>query len=140
MGLSGMGHVTNAVDAPVNREQEALANPLFDLFWANPYTEQLRPGDNTMLPRSNFARYLLDRPAYRLHSNQESGQRRIHPARIRSAARSPIMVTGARVWPPVITGITEASATRRPSTPRTRSCGSTTAPASEPMRHVPTGW
>ena len=33
----------------------------------------------------------------------------------------------------------EASATRRPSTPRTRSSASTTAPVSTPMRQVPTG-
>ena len=36
-------------------------------------------------------------------------------------------------------GITEASATRSPLMPITRSCGSTTAPASEPIRQVPTG-
>jgi hypothetical protein len=49
---------------------------------------------------------------------------------------------GALVLPPIKVGITEASTTRRPSMPRTRSRGSTTAPASlgAPMRQVPTGW
>ena len=39
------------------------------------------------------------------------------PARIRSAARSAIMITGALVLPRVTDGITEASTTRRPSKP-----------------------
>ena len=47
--------------------------------------------------------------------------------RTRSAARSPTMIVGAFVLPPGITGMTEASATRSPSSPRTRSSGSTTA-------------
>ncbi len=58
----------------------------------------------------------------------------------RSAARSPIMMAGALVCPRVISGRIETSATRRPSTPRTRSSGSTTASSSVPMRHVPVGW
>ena len=41
--------------------------------------------------------------------------------RISSAARSAIMIVGAFVLPRTIVGITDASATRRPSTPRTRS-------------------
>lgn len=40
----------------------------------------------------------------------------------------------------VMVGITEASATRRPSAPRTRRLGSTTARPSDPTRQVPTGW
>jgi uncharacterized SAM-binding protein YcdF (DUF218 family) len=59
--------------------------------------------------------------------------------RIKSAAFSPIMIEGALVLPPVMVGMIEASATRSPSTPRTRSIGSTTASASAPIRHVPTG-
>ena len=44
--------------------------------------------------------------------------------------------------PPMSRGITDASTTRSPATPRTRSCGSTTASSSSaaPIRHVPTGW
>ena len=59
--------------------------------------------------------------------------------RIRSAAFSPISTDGAWVCPRMMLGITDASATRRPSTPRTRSCGSTTLASSLPIRQVPTG-
>ncbi|MCY1216284.1 hypothetical protein D9M72_281560 [compost metagenome] len=61
-------------------------------------------------------------------------------ALIRSAAFSPIMIAGALVLPPTSVGITEASATRSPSRPRTRSSGSTTAMSSIPILQVPTGW
>jgi hypothetical protein len=60
--------------------------------------------------------------------------------RTRSAALSPIMIDGALVLPPGMLGMTDASATRRPSRPRRRSAGSTTAIASRPIRQVPTGW
>jgi hypothetical protein len=63
----------------------------------------------------------------------------IGQARIRSAAFSPISTLGACVCPRMIDGITDASATRSPSTPRTRSCGSTTLASSRPIRQVPTG-
>ena len=46
------------------------------------------------------------------------------------------MIVAAFVLPRVIVGITEASATRRPSKPYTRSCGSTT----EPIAQVEVGW
>jgi len=46
---------------------------------------------------------------------------------------------GAWVCPRMIVGITEASATRNPRTPRTRNCGSTTLASSRPIRQVPTG-
>ena len=56
--------------------------------------------------------------------------------RIMSAAFSAIMITGALMLPPTRSGITEASTTRRPSTPRTRSCGSTTAISSLSRAHL----
>ena len=62
------------------------------------------------------------------------------PARIISAAFSPIMMEGALVLPEVRVGMIEASATRRPSMPWTRSRSSTTAIGSEPILQVPTGW
>src|SRR5439155_13251052 len=61
-------------------------------------------------------------------------------ARTRSAARSPMIIAAVFVFAETIDGITDASATRRPRTPRTRSDGSTTASGPTPMRHVPTGW
>lgn len=57
----------------------------------------------------------------------------------KSAARSPIMMLGALVLPETRRGMMLASATHKPSTPCTFNVGSTTASASLPMRHVPTG-
>ena len=51
---------------------------------------------------------------------------------------SPIIIAGALVFPPTMLGMIDASATRSPSMPRTRSCGSTTACSSGPIRQVPT--
>src|SRR5260370_23070883 len=50
------------------------------------------------------------------------------------------MMVGALVLPVVTVGITEASITRRPAMPTTRSRGSTTAIGSVPILQVPTGW
>ena len=57
-----------------------------------------------------------------------------------SAAFSPIMIDGALVLPDVSVGMIEASATRRPAMPWTRSWASTTAIGSDPILQVPTGW
>ena len=53
-----------------------------------------------------------------------------------SEAFSATMIVGALVLPRGIVGMTEASTTRRPSRPMTRSSSSTT----EPIAQVPTGW
>lgn len=57
-----------------------------------------------------------------------------------SAARSATTMVGAFVFPPGMVGRTEASTTRNPSTPWTRSSSSTTAKSSVPILQVPTGW
>jgi len=56
----------------------------------------------------------------------------------RAAPRSPIIRLLALVLAEVICGMTEASITRSRSTPRTRSCGSSTDVPSLPIRQVPT--
>ncbi|KAL2716010.1 hypothetical protein V1478_013686 [Vespula squamosa] len=60
---------------------------------------------------------------------------------IMSLAFSPIMITGALVFPLTMAGIIEASTTRKPFTPYTLNFGSTTAVGSflGPILHVPTG-
>lgn len=57
-----------------------------------------------------------------------------------SATFSPIMMHGALVFPLVIRGMIEASATRKPSTPCTLPSGSITAISSTPIRQVPDAW
>src|SRR5579863_221378 len=60
--------------------------------------------------------------------------------RTKSAARSPMTVTGAWVLQLGIIGITEASAIHNPSTPRTSSRSSTTDRSSLPIFAVPQVW
>ncbi|SLN14581.1 hypothetical protein ROA7023_00147 [Roseisalinus antarcticus] len=55
-------------------------------------------------------------------------------------ARSPIIIVGAQMLPPISVGMIEASATRRLAIPLTQSpSGSTTAIGSVPILQVPTG-
>jgi hypothetical protein len=61
---------------------------------------------------------------------------------IRATARSATAMTAALVLPLTTFGIIDASKTRKPSTPRTRRSGSSTASgsSSRPILQVPTGW
>ena len=58
---------------------------------------------------------------------------------MKSEQRSPIMTAGAWVLPRMTVGITDVSAMRSPSTPCTRSFGSTTPSAGDPIRAVHDG-
>src|ERR1700722_6354061 len=60
--------------------------------------------------------------------------------RIMSEAFSATMIVGALVLLDGTKGITEASTTRMPRSPRTLRSGITTASGPEPMAQVPAGW
>jgi hypothetical protein len=60
--------------------------------------------------------------------------------RIRSEAFSATMIVGALVLLDVTNGITEASTTRIPRSPRSLRSGVTTASGPEPIAQVPAGW
>ena len=60
--------------------------------------------------------------------------------RIRSEAFSATMIVGALVLLDGTKGITEASTTRMPRSPRSLRSGVTTASGPEPIAQVPAGW
>lgn len=68
------------------------------------------------------------------------GNRNYRGFAMRSAAFSAIAITAALVLPETTAGITEASTTRRPPSPFTRNCESTTASAPVPIFAVQVGW
>src|SRR5262249_9987152 len=76
----------------------------------------------------------------KVHEDTATGRLPAPPAISSWDANSPIMMLGALVLAEGIVGMTEASAIRRPSTPRTRSSASTTAASPDPIAQVPTGW
>src|SRR5262245_11716634 len=76
----------------------------------------------------------------KVHEDTATGRLAAAPATGSWDANSPIMILGALVLDEGIVGMTEASAIRRPSTPRTRSSASTTASSPGPIAQVPTGW
>jgi hypothetical protein len=82
---------------------------------------------------------LLIRVITRKHRNTGIRFHSQASARIRSAAFSPIISTQALICAEMMSGIAEASATRRPETPRRRRAGSSGALGSPPIRHVPQG-
>src|SRR5215472_6526789 len=85
--------------------------------------------------------YHSNEPGYTRTLLTEAGSAAVLGERflIKSAAFSAIIMVGAFVLPPGMMGITEASTTRRPSTPWTRNSESTTDALSLPILHVPTG-
>jgi hypothetical protein len=122
------------------RQRARPSAPMIPL-WAS-----TRPKLCHKMDRSNLGKYDAKRQASRARGARlpapgccRCDQRPALAQQSKSAARSPIMPLGACVLPLTKVGIIEASATRSLSTPRTRNCGSRTAPESPPMRQVPAG-
>jgi hypothetical protein len=91
------------------------------------------PGEPGSWPRPSAS----FRPAKSQHENAHS----VKPSSDR-AIRSPMTAVGMFVFPEMTAGMSDASATYRPSTPRTRPSESTTASGSlaGPILQLPAGW
>src|SRR5215470_18821267 len=74
-----------------------------------------------------------------LDADPEAGRQAARDLEIASDPFSAIMMVAGWILGDGITGITDASTTRKPSMPRTRNSGSTTEFSSSPIRQVPQG-
>jgi hypothetical protein len=105
-------------------------------------TPQLVPPDlNPLFPTNPaLADHIVASMSLRRNRSFASEDGQVAAFSTMSAAFSPIIIDGALVLPDVSVGMIEASATRRPAMPWTRSWASTTAIGSDPILQVPTGW
>ena len=85
------------------------------------------------------ARAMADQDDVADHAACSSCGSKARLPRTRSLAFSPIMIVGALVFDDGTRGMIEESQTRRPSRPRTRRSGSTTAISPVPMAQAPDG-